>query len=208
MFFRPSATGAVRAIEAVTPAFRSLANVEKGLPPEIANDPQAKATYMENYAGRKRNAQITIAGAIGLGMVTYAMAQMMADDDDLGRNKVATDNMQSWTRYARFHIPKSISGRDDTIIQIPWGFGLGAFAATGAQLAAAMSGNGSFGDALWNTSTQISLDSFIPIPVSRMDVRDDPVAFVVDSVTPNALDRKSTRLNSSHIPLSRMPSSA
>ena len=130
--------------------------------------------------------RITIAASMGLGMMTYAMAQMLADDDDLGRNKVEADNMQSWTRFARFHIPKSLSGSDDFIIQMPWGFGLGAFAASGAQLAGAVSGKGSMGDALWNIGTQISLDSFVPIPVSRMDVRDNPWAFMLDSFMPSA----------------------
>jgi hypothetical protein len=112
---------------------------------------------------------------------------MLADDDELGRNKVEADNMQQWTRFARFHLPKSLTGEKDYVIQIPWGFGLGAFAAAGAQLAGGVAGKGSMGDALWNTATQISLDSFIPIPVSRMDASVDPLPFFLDSVMPSTL---------------------
>ena len=187
MFYRPAATGAVRAVEAVIPAFRTLEGAIAGLPNTIKDDPQALKTYKENYAARQRNARITLAASAASGMIVYAMAQMLADDDDLGRNKVEADNMQQWTRFARFHLPESLTGVKDYVIQIPWGFGLGAFAAAGAQLAGAIQGKGSFGDALWNTATQISLDSFIPIPVSRMDASVDPLPFFLDSVMPSTL---------------------
>jgi hypothetical protein len=187
MFYRPAATGAVRAIESVIPAFRTLEGAIAGLPSTIKDDPQALKTYKENYAARQRNARITLAASAASGMIVYAMAQMLADDDDLGRNKVEADNMQQWTRFARFHLPESLTGVKDYVIQIPWGFGLGAFAAAGAQLAGAIQGKGSFGDALWNTATQISLDSFIPIPVSRMDASVDPLPFFLDSVMPSTL---------------------
>jgi hypothetical protein len=188
MFYRPAATGAVRAIESVIPALPgSLERSIKGLPSSIKDDPKAFKTYKDNYAERQKNARITLGASIGGGMLVYAMAQMLADDDELGRNKVEADNMQQWTRFARFHLPKSLTGENDYIVQIPWGFGLGAFAATGAQLAGAAAGKGSFGDALWNTATQISLDSFIPIPVSRMDASVDPLPFFLDSVMPSTM---------------------
>jgi hypothetical protein len=187
MFYRPAATGAVRAIESVIPAFRTLEGALEGLPSTIKDDPQALKTYKENYAARQRNARITLAASTASGMIIYAMAQMLADDDDLGRNKVEADNMQQWTRFARFHLPKSLTGEKDYVVQIPWGFGLGAFAAAGAQLAGGVAGKGSMGDALWNTATQISLDSFIPIPVSRMDASVDPLPFFLDSVMPSTL---------------------
>ena len=187
MFYRPAATGAVRAIESVIPAFRTLEGALEGLPSTIKDDPQALKTYKENYAARQTNARITLAASMGGGMIVYAMAQMLADDDELGRNKVEADNMQQWTRFARFHLPKSLTGEKDYVIQIPWGFGLGAFAAAGAQLAGGVAGKGSMGDALWNTATQISLDSFIPIPVSRMDASVDPLPFFLDSVMPSTL---------------------
>jgi hypothetical protein len=132
------------------------------------------------------------ASLMGLGALAYTMAFMFADDDDdLGRNPVGTDNMQQWTRYARFHVPKVLSEaiglKDPLVLQMPWGFGLGAFAASGAQLAAAVAGKQSFGDALANIFLQISLDSFVPIPISRMPATEMPGAFILDSIAPSVL---------------------
>lgn len=195
MFFRPSATGAVRAMEALAPAFPfSAERAEMRLPPEIANDPAAKAQYMKNYTKLRRNARISTASLFGLGMLAYAMAQMTADDDDLGRNAVATDNMEQWTRFARFHIPQHISEmanlKGPVVIQIPWGFGLGAFSAAGAQMASVGAGAQPLSSALVNIFTSIMLDSFIPIPVSRINPSESPenfAAFVLDSVMPSPL---------------------
>jgi len=81
------------------------------------------------------------ASPIGLGSIAYLMAMMLSDDDELGRNEVLNDNMQQWTRYARFHIPRSITQsmgiKEPVVFQVPWGFGLGAFAAAGAQITGA-----------------------------------------------------------------------
>jgi hypothetical protein len=117
-----------------------------------------------------------------MGSFAYMMAIMMADDDDLGRNKVMNDDMSQWTRFARFHIPGF-----DTPLQLPWGFGLGAFAASGAQLTAVMFGQQSIGKALGNIATQISLDSFVPIPFSRMPIQDNPAIWFLDSITPSMI---------------------
>ena len=187
MFFRPAATGAVRAIEAAAPAFRNLDDVVNELPDTVKGDTQALAKFKEEYAFKQKSARVMISSLVGLGMVTYAMAAMMAPDDDLGRNEVMNDNMEQWTRFARFHIPKEMfGGKEDQVIQIPWGFGLGAFAAAGAQIASVAGGKLSLNDALANVFLQISLDSFVPIPVSRMKPADNPLAFFIDSITPSA----------------------
>ena len=190
MFFRPAATGAVRAIEAVAPAFRTLESAEQQLPKRILEDPVALKKFRDTYKERQRNARVTVAGTTMLGAAAYTMALMMGDDDDLGRNVVANDNMQQWTRYARFHIPRAISKEllgmeEPLIIQIPWGFGLGAFAAAGAQASAAVFGGAKVTDALSNIFLQIAFDSFIPIPISRMPPTEMPLAFMVDSITPS-----------------------
>jgi hypothetical protein len=187
MFFRPAATGAVRAIEAVAPAFTPLEVALERLPPDITGE--AREAYKQAYAQKQQSARIMTASLIGLGMMAYAMAQMGADDDDLGRNTVATDNMQQWTRFARFHVPKKLSTAmgmgEDVIFQVPWGFGLGAFAAAGAQIAATAAGAQSFKDMAQNIFLQISLDSFVPIPVSRMPPLEMPLEFVLDSIAPS-----------------------
>ena len=104
----------------------------------------------------------------------------MADDDEMGRNKTLTDDMAQWTRFVRFHVP----GFDKPFL-IPWGFGFGAFSSAGAQFTAVAMGHQSFGAALKNIVFQISLDSFVPLPVSRMDIADSPVKWFVDSISPS-----------------------
>lgn len=192
MFFRPSATGAVRALEAIAPAFQTLEMAKARLPnrgafaydmvagEKIYKDSKAVAEWEKNYAFEQKSARYMAASLIALGWMMYNMSKMMAPDDDLGRNKTQTDNMDQWNRFARFHFPGT-----DKVFQIPWGFGLGAFAAAGAQLAAAAGGNGTMGDAMRNIFTQISLDSFVPIPVSRMKFSDDPLMWAVDSALPS-----------------------
>jgi hypothetical protein len=196
MFFRPSATGALRAIESIAPAFRTAdrawESLKAELPENLRKDPATRDKFLANYSQNRKNAQIMTAGLMGLGALTYTMAFMFADDDDdLGRNPVGTDNMQQWTRYARFHVPKVLSEaiglKDPLVLQMPWGFGLGAFAASGAQLAAAVAGKQSIGDALANVFLQISLDSFVPIPISRMPATEMPLEFVLDSVAPSVV---------------------
>jgi hypothetical protein len=97
--------------------------------------------------------------------------------------------MKQWNRYLRFHIPNEISEKlgmgKNVVYQMPWGFGLGAFAAAGAQLAAAEAGRGTLSEALKNIFTDIALDSFVPLPISKMDATENPVNFVIDSITPS-----------------------
>ena len=187
MFFRPAATGAVRAIEALAPAFRLL-------PPGIGGFDEAAFREEAVAQGRTpeqidkavkqmmqeaNNSAYMATGLIGTGVAMYYMALMMAEEDDQGRNKVVTDDMARWTRYARFHIPGT-----DLIIQIPWGFGLGAFASAGAQIASIASGRTSLLDAFGNILVT-GADSFMPLPVSRISPIDNFPAFAMDSVTPS-----------------------
>ena len=190
MFFRPAATGAVRALEALAPAWPgSLERALLNLPNSIRDDKEAVDAFKKNYKEMQRNARVTTGALFGLGMLAYSMAYMTADDDDFGRNAVATDNMDQWTRYLRFHIPQKITEamgiKDPVVFQIPWGFGLGAFAAAGAQVAAMTSGHESPRQALSNIFTSITLDSFIPIPVSKMPATEMPLEFLLDSIAPS-----------------------
>jgi hypothetical protein len=180
MFFRPSATGAVRAIEAALPAFQDVDKAVKALPSSYTD--ADKATFRKNFLARQKSSRYMLTYLMGLGALSYTMAAMMADEDDLGRNKLMNDDMGQWTRFLRFHTPFS-----DKPFQIPWGFGLGSFMAAGAQLAAVGAGHQSIGSALGNVATQISLDSFVPIPFSRMKIEDNPALFALDSITPSML---------------------
>lgn len=181
MFFRPAATGAVRAIEALEPAFRSLDSAKADLPQAVLNDKAAMAKFEAEYKKRAAAARVMSLGLLGMGAMIYMMAYAMADDDDYGRNRVGTDDAARWSRYARFFIP----GMENPV-QIPWGFGLGAFAAAGAQFASVGFGKTSVSDAVMNTAL-IGMDSFLPLPVSRINPMEQPAAWLIDSALPSTM---------------------
>ena len=181
MFFRPAATGAVRAIDALRPAFGF--DEESFVMEETANGrtPEQIKKAVAKMRVERDNARRMSAMLLGSGMLMYWMAYMMAGDDEEQRNRIATDDMARWTRYARFFIP----GMEQPI-QIPWGFGPGAFAAAGAQMAALIGSEGrvSMGDAFSNMAL-IGLDSFLPLPFSRISPIDNFPAFAIDSALPS-----------------------
>jgi len=179
MFFRPAATGAVRAIESLAPMLRDPEEALKELPEYIQKDKVARAEFLKKYNEQKKAATAMTLGLLGMGSAIYLMSMAMSDDDDLGRNRTATDDANRWSRYARFHIPGM-----ETPIQIPWGFGLGAFASAGAQVAALGTGNSSVKTALSNIVVT-GLDSFLPLPVSRISPIDNFPAWAMDSATPS-----------------------
>lgn len=183
MFFRPSATGAVRATEAIAPMLRNWETVAKELPDTIRKDKKALAAYKESFMKQRAAARVVTASLIGLGMVAYTISAMFSGDDDEDRNKTLNDDMSRWTRYARFPIPFS----EDKVIQIPWGFGLGAFAAVGAQMAGmGTNTNMTLGKFIGNV-TNIAFDSFIPLPISRMNPVDNFEGWIVDTVSPSVV---------------------
>ena len=181
MFFRPAATGAIRTLDALLPAIQKVDSLVERLPDSIKNDPAALAKFKESFLTQQQNARTMIALAIGAGIAMYLMSLATAGDDEQKRNKVATDDMAIWTRNLRLPIPGT-----DKFMQIPWGFGLGAFASAGAQIMALASGNQSVGDAGVNLS-RIYLDSFLPLPISQINPTDKPLQWVFDSIMPSAL---------------------
>jgi hypothetical protein len=187
MFFRPAATGAVRAIDAISPMFKGgLERAKADLPPAIRENAEAMAAFEKNFAKRAKSAKAMSLGLVGMGATMYIMAYMMADDDEYGRNKVATDDINRWQRYARFYIPGTEDALKGNAFQVPWGFGLGAFASAGAQLAALSMGNNSVKDALTNTFL-VGMDSFLPLPVSKISPMEHPAAWLMDSAMPSSL---------------------
>lgn len=191
MFIRPSATGAVRAIEAVLPAFTTEKQERADMPPQIASDEAAAERYMESFRQEKKNAQRMITALIGGGMFLWTMSMLMSPDDDWKRNSTRSDNMQQWTRFARFHIPNEVSERlglgKDVVFQIPWGFGLGAFAGIGAQICGIGFGNTTFKEGMGNIVSSILADSFLPLPISKIEVTESPMKWAVDSIMPTVL---------------------
>jgi hypothetical protein len=191
MFIRPAATGAVRAVEAVLPAFTTEAQERADLPPQIAGNEEATERYMENFRQERKNAQRMITALIGGGMFLWTMSMLMSPDDEWDRNSTRSDNMQQWTRFARFHIPNEVSEQlglgKDVVFQIPWGFGLGAFAAIGAQICGIGFGNTTFKEGIGNVVSSILADSFLPLPISKIEVTESPMKWAVDSIMPTVL---------------------
>lgn len=108
----------------------------------------------------------------------------MADTDEQGRDAVATDDPSMWTRNAR--IPAKFSGEGNEFLNASWGFGPGAFAALGAQLAILANGNQTTGEFIGNLFP-IALDSFIPIPAPRFSAKDNPLEFAIDTIAPTPI---------------------
>jgi hypothetical protein len=187
MFIRPSAISATRAIETAAPAFTLLSSAERHMPDAVKDDPKAREEYIKNFKELRTNSQIMITVLTGAGYATYLMAMMMAPDDEWKRNSVRSDNMQQWTRNARFHIPDSVGLGRDIVIQIPWGFGLGAFPSIGAQIGGMAHGQTSIKDGLGNIAGSILTDSFLPIPISKIPVSEQPLKWAFDSVVPSVL---------------------
>jgi hypothetical protein len=182
MFFRPAATGAVRAIEATAPAFQKFDEALFRDEAKAQGISEAKIDKaVKTIRERQRNARVMAGSLVGVGVGIYMMALMMSGDDEQGRNKVATDDMARWTRNARFHIPGT-----DIIIQMPWGFGLGTFASAGAQIASVFAGRNSTADALSNILTT-GLDSYLPLPISKISPIDNFPAWAMDSLAPSSI---------------------
>ncbi len=185
MFFRPAATGAVRAIDALIPAIQDVQTAVDRLPESIRKDSAAVNRFRANFMKEKKSAQAMALGLLGAGFTLYVMAFMAADDDELGRNVVSTEDMSLWTRNLR--LPLGFLGIErlkDSFLQLPWGFGLGAFGAMGAQVAGMAMGRASLADGLANATT-IALDSFIPLPVARFNPTDNFPAWMLDSLAPS-----------------------
>lgn len=183
MFARAQATGSVRAIDSLSYVLPVEVAI-KDLPPEVRNDPAQLEEFKKNYNAKAVRARLLTASLVGMGMVLYNMALMGSDDDELGENKIAKDDSSLWVRAARFTIPGT-----EKVVQIPYGFGLGSFMAWGAQMANFGQGNQTLGEFISN-SAQIGIDSFIPLPVSRIPFNEDAkttVFAVWDTISPTAM---------------------
>lgn len=186
MFFRPAATGAVRAIDALTPLLQSEESALNRLPDAIKEDPVARRQFLLDFSRRKEATKTMVMSLAGAGLTLYLMAYTAADDDDYGRNKVATDDMGQWSRNLRMPLDfMGIKPLKDNYLQLPWGFGLGAFAAAGAQVGGMAMGKTSIVDGAANM-VSIALDSYLPLPVARFNPMENFPAWAMDSLAPSA----------------------
>lgn len=189
MFFRPAATGAVRAIESLAPALASMKGGAKAAAerswneaPKHIKDKGNKEEYIKNFVKEAERGKTIAAIALGVGSAIYLMSYMTAGDDEMGRNRVGTDDMARWQRDARFVVG---DGPHD-IVNLPWGYGIGALAALGAQITSLGMSDTSFLEMMSN-SVPIMMDSFLPIPVSKGSIVDHPANYLVDSIAPSVV---------------------
>ena len=184
MFFRPAATGAVRALEAIAPFLRSWESVSAAIPKEIRDNPEALAEYRKTFMKQSDAARAVVLSTLGMGATVYAIAAALSGDDDEGRNRTFNDDMSRWTRYARFDIG------DGKVIQIPWGFGNGGLAAFGAQMASLFVAKENPASQTIGNVINILMDSYLPLPISRinpLENSDNTAAFILDSFVPSAV---------------------
>ena len=146
---------------------------------EIVDREKAFDTFEKRQLTRAKNARNTALFTVAAGAALYAMAVAASDDDDQGRNRVLTDDMSRWTRYLRLPVIG-----DKGFFQIPWGFGVSALSAAGAQVAALARGASSFRDFAGNM-VEIGMDSFLPIPTSRINPFENFGAWLIDSASPS-----------------------
>jgi len=189
MFFSASATGAVRVTESLAPAISSVfggyqAAADRAwaeLPTELRTKGN-REEFTKKFIEQAERGKNTTAVLLGFGVAMYYLAYAGAGEDDFGRNRVATDDMSRWMRDARFFIGPGVND----IITVPWGFGMGAFAALGAQIASLGNSDTKFTEVLANM-IPILMDSFLPLPISRGSIVEKPGEFIIDSVAPAPL---------------------
>ncbi len=187
MFFRASAVGAARALQSVGPGFRSAKAVEADLPQYIKGNPEALASFRKSFARKQERARGMMGVGIGFGLTLFYMSALLATgDDEDDTNKTLNDDLSRWTRFARFDI-SGITGNKNDVLQLPWGFGLGGFPAIGAQLGGLLSSNENSYQSILGNTIEITLDSFAPFPISRMDPTEAGVTWFFDSFSPTLL---------------------
>ena len=184
MFFRASAVGAARAAQSIGPAFRNQEALEAQLPDYILGNPEALKNFREKTARDKAAAQTLLVTGLGMGMAIFYLSAALAGEDEEDSNKTFNDDLSRWTRFARFDMSGVPGFKKGDVIQIPWGFGLGGIPAIGAQLAGALSANENTPLSIMGNIVNITLDSFAPLPISRMDPSESPLAWLIDSAVP------------------------
>ncbi|MEI6478493.1 MAG: LPD38 domain-containing protein [bacterium] len=192
MFFRPTITTAVRALDVLLPAFRSGESMLAHAPDTIKGknedgtyiNQKAVDAFLADHKMRQTNARTMMLAMAGLGMTAYGAAYMMSPLDEEGRNRVGTDDMAMWTRNIRLPLGEIGEKLGVPYLVIPTGFGLGAFIALGAQVGGLLAGNNSIGKIVGNM-IPIAMDSYLPLPVAKFNPMDNPIAWIAESAAPS-----------------------
>lgn len=174
MFFRPVASSAVAAMDAMRPAFQSWKWKLSQMREVDRQNPELVAAYKADHMQQQKNARYLLTALAGAGALIYNMSYQTNPD------AVGKDDMERWNRFIRLPIPGS-----DKFFQIPWGFGLGGIGAMGAHIAAIASGHQTVKEGITNIA-HTAIDSFMPMPFSQISPKDHPLDFIVDTMTPTA----------------------
>jgi len=188
MFFRASMVGASRAMQSLAPALITTEQAVADLDPTIRGNAKDLAEFIKDYEIKRRRAQTMAVSLLGIGAVLYGLAALAneAAEDDEG-NKTLDDDLSRWTRYARMPLGFVPGFDEDDVLQIPWGFGLGGLPAIGTQVAGLAFSNENSKMSIVGNILNITLDSFAPFPVSKMDPFDSTRGFAmwaIDSAMP------------------------
>jgi hypothetical protein len=189
MFFRPSASSAVAAIDALRPAWQSVEWRLSQLPKNVLADPAAKAAAIKNHMELQANARRLAISLVGAGAAIYTMSTLASGNDQQGRNAVAMDDKARWTRYIRLPVLGKDNMDKNEFLQIPWGFGLGSLGAIGAQLSALAHGHITTAAAVDNIIHAAS-GSFLPIQPSQINITQgtgSAFSFLLDSIMPSPI---------------------
>lgn len=188
MFFRASMTGAARAAQSIAPALISVETAKKSLSPVTLNNPERLAEFEKNYEIARQRASTMMLVGFGVGYTLVGLATLAsaaAADGEEG-NKTLDDDFARWTRYLRLPIG-AFTGNDNDVLQFPWGFGLGGLPALGAQTYALAFSNENEKIEIVGNMLNIMLDSFAPIPVSKMSPTEEPLMWFMDTAVPTML---------------------
>ena len=204
MFFKPSMTSAVVNVRAIAPAFNSENAYLNSLDPKLLLNPEYKQKALETFKGERLRAYAVIFGGGGLGYALWTVLASLGDEEE--QKKFKQDSMDRWTRNIRIPLnwlPETAQDTlgikkdtGDTMLQLHWGFGNMGWPAMGVQIASFV--DSKYGGPnnprvptdfdiydLFSNINNIAMDNFLPLPVSRSKLTDDPVFYFLDSIAPS-----------------------
>jgi len=206
MFFKPSMTSAVVNLKAIAPAFQSETEFLNSQNPDFINNSEVKEKLLAKFKQEKISALGVVFGGLGLGALLWSALASTGDDDDDNRNRNRTDDMERWIRNVRLPLdwmPIEVKDklgidRNKNIINMHWGFGNMGWPAMGVQITAFVDTHFNSNNtdtfpsdfkfmSLFSNLTAIAMDNFLPLPISRSKLTDDPVFFFVDSIAPSVV---------------------
>ena len=204
MFFKPSMTSAVVNVRAIAPAYTSEKAYLNSLDPKLLLNPEYKQKALKTFKGESLRAWAVILGGGGLGYALWTVLASLGDEEE--QKKFKQDSMDRWTRNIRIPLnwlPETAQDTlgikkdtGDTMLQLHWGFGNMGWPAMGVQLASFV--DSKYGGPnnprvptdfdiydLFSNMNNIAMDNFLPLPVSRSKLTDDPVFYFLDSIAPS-----------------------